>query len=302
MDPQPLPIPPNGSVPLRAIPTPIQLGIMRFTLPAGLDASDRDGPSAGPLANIQNWPVLGMHMPDSIASFSANGLPYYVSAGEGDDRGEVARIGAAGFTLDATAFPNAAALKANAQLGRLNGSQIDGDLDVDGDRDQIQVLGSRSFQLWDQFGNLVYDSGDILERVTAAAAPGNFNSDNEANQSFDTRSDNKGPEPEAIAVGVTPEGNTYAFVGLERQSGVAVFDITNPYAVRYVSYVNNRDFSVVINPADPDAAGDLGPEGIAFISAVNSPTGAPLVVVANELSGTTTIFSITESLFTDGFE
>jgi hypothetical protein len=298
--PQQLPIPPNGSVPLDVEPTPIQLGFVRFDQASGLDASDRDGPANGPMVNILNWPVFGMHMPDSIASFNANGLSFYASAGEGDDRGEVARIGSNSIALDALAFPTAAALRGNAQLGRLNASTIDGNLDADPQLEQLYVLGSRSFRIWDQFGNLVYDSGDILERVTSA--PGIFNSDNEANQSIDTRSDNKGPEPEAIAVGTIGE-NTYAFVGLERIGGIATFDVTNPYQTRFVGYSNNRDFSTVVNlTLDPDAAGDLGPEGIAFIPAAESPTGAPLVVVANEVSGTTTIFSVFESVFRNGFE
>ena len=152
-----------------------------------------------------------------------------------------------------------------------------------------------------EFGNLVYDSGDILERVTSTV--GRFNSDNSENQSVDLRSDNKGPEPEAIAVGSTPEGRTYAFVGLERVGGVAVFDVTNPYATTFKTYVNNRDFSVVVNlTVDPDAAGDLGPEGITFISAANSQTAAPMIAVANEISGTTTLFSVVEILFKNGFE
>lgn len=299
--PAPLPSPPNGSVPMRANPTPIQLGIVRFDRSSAMDASDRDGAANAPSINLQNWPVFGMHMPDSIASFSAAGANFYVSAGEGDDRGEVARIGAASFGLDAQVFPNASTLKTNAQLGRLNASTIDGNLDADAELERIQVLGSRSISVWDQFGNLVYDSGDILERIISV--PGLFNADNEANQSFDTRSDNKGPEPEAIAVGSTPSGRTYAFVGLERAGGVAVFDVTNPYATRFVSYTNNRNLSVVVDlTLDPDAAGDLGPEGISFISAADSPTGEAMIAVANEVSGTTTLYSVVEAVFRSGFE
>jgi YVTN family beta-propeller protein len=299
----PLPIPRDGTVPLDAEPTPVQLGFVRFVQPAGLDASDRDGPANGQAINIANWPVYGMHMPDSIASFSAGGSTFYTSAGEGDDRGEVARIGSGSITLDETVFPNRVALRTNAQLGRLNASTIDGNLDGDAEFERLQVLGSRSFIVWDQFGNLVFDSGDILEQVTALRFPLNFNADNEVND-FDTRSDNKGPEPEAIAVGRTPDGRTYAFVGLERIGGVAVFNVTDPYAVRYSNYINNRDFSVTINLVmDPDAAGDLGPEGIVFIAAGDSPTGAPLIAVANEISGTTTLFGIaSDVVFQDGFE
>lgn len=301
----PLPIPINGSVPLDPEETPIQLGFVRFDQPSGIDASDRDGPANGPLVRIANWPIYGMHMPDSIAAFSAGGATFYASAGEGDDRGEVQRIGNAAFVLDPAVFPAASVLKQNANLGRLNASLIDGNLDADAEFERLQVLGSRSFAIWDQFGHLVYDSGDILEQVTADRYPLNFNADNEAND-FDSRSDNKGPEPEAIAVGTFPDGRTYAFVGLERIGGVAVFDVTNPYDVQYRGYANNRNFSVALdfgNPAQvPNAAGDLGPEGIVFIRAADSPTGAPLIVVANEISGTTTIFGVADVLFSNGFE
>lgn len=295
--PQPLPIPPNGSVPLDAEPTPIQLGLVSFDVPSGLDASDRDGPAI----NIRHWPVFGMHMPDSIAAFSAGGKTFYASAGEGDDRGEVARI--SGLTLDPARFPDAAALQSNAQLGRLNASTIDGDLDGDGDFDRLQILGSRSMAIWDQYGNLVFDSGDILEQVTAARHPADFNADNEANQSFDTRSDNKGPEPEALAVGTLPNGHTYAFVGLERISGIAVFDVTDPYAATFAGYINKRDFGVVLDlDVAPDAAGDIGPEGIVFIPAADSPTGEAMIAVASEISGTTTLYTVSEVLFRDGFD
>jgi hypothetical protein len=240
-------------------------------------------------------------MPDSIARFEIEGEAFYASAGEGDDRGEVARISS--LALDTGVFPDAAALKTNAQIGRLNASTIDGNLDDDPELERLQVLGSRSMAVWDRFGNLAYDSGDLLELITAERYPASFNSDNEENQSFDTRSDNKGPEPEAIAVGRTPEGRTYAFVGLERIGGIAVFDVSNPYAVQSVGYANRRDFSVTVGlDANPSAAGDLGPEGIVFIAAPDSPNGRPMIAVANEISGTTTLFQISETLFADGFE
>jgi hypothetical protein len=45
------------------------------------------------------------------------------------------------------------------------------------------------------------------------------------------------------------------------------------------------------------AAGDLGPEGILFIEAKDSPNRKPLVVVGNEISGTTTIYQIDRAGF-----
>lgn len=118
--------------------------------------------------------------------------------------------------------------------------------------------------------------------------PDDFNSNNDANGSFDSRSDDKGAEPEAIAIGVI-NGRSYAFIGLERISGIMVYDVTDPHAPTFVQYLNNRDFS-----GDPtmDSAGDLGPEGIIFVASSDSPTGQPLLLVANEISGSTTIYSI----------
>ena len=79
--------------------------------------------------------------------------------------------------------------------------------------------------------------------------------------------------------------------------------MTDPYNVRFAGYTNNRDFSAVIDlDVAPAAAGDLGPEGIVFIPAADSPTGEPMIAVSNEISGTTTLYSIREALFKDGFE
>ena len=39
-------------------------------------------------------------------------------------------------------------------------------------------------------------------------------------------------------------------------------------------------------------AGDLAPEGVKFIAADKSPTGRPMLAVANEVSGTTTVYQV----------
>jgi 2',3'-cyclic-nucleotide 2'-phosphodiesterase/3'-nucleotidase/5'-nucleotidase len=134
---------------------------------------------------------------------------------------------------------------------------------------------------------LTFDSGDAFERITADAFPANFNASN-SNNTFDNRSDDKGPEPEGVVIGEIL-GNLYAFIGLERIGGVMVYDLENPATPRFVQYVNNRDFSAA---PDTPAAGDLGPEGLLFIKAQDSPNGKPLLVVGNEISGTTTIYQI----------
>lgn len=234
----------------------------------GLDASDRDQ-----AVNIRNWPVYGMLMPDAIATYAVDGITYYVTANEGDARSEDVRV--KDIVLDPSVFPNAAELQKDANLGRLKVSSINGDLDGDGDYDQLWTYGGRSFSIFDQNGNRVFDSGDQIERTIAAQFPQLFNQDG---GSVDGRSDDKGPEPEGVVIGQV--GNrTYAFVGLERVGGVITYDITNPTAPTLASY-------------QPGAVGDVGPEGLTFILAGSSPSGQPLLAVSNEVSGTTTLYQI----------
>lgn len=39
-------------------------------------------------------------------------------------------------------------------------------------------------------------------------------------------------------------------------------------------------------------AGDLGPEGFRFVAAKDSPTNSPILIVGNEVSGTTSFYRI----------
>lgn len=256
----------------------------------GLDASDDDG-----AITIASWPVRGLYMPDGIDTFTVGGQTYLITANEGDSRAytgydEEARIG--DLTLDATAFPNAAALQADTALGRLKVTAASGNTDAEPAYEQLYTFGTRSFSIWNALGELVYDSGDDLEQITAAAYPGEFNATNDENGSFDNRSDDKGPEPETVTV-ATIDGRVYAFVGLERIGGVVVFDVTTPTAPTFVRYTNPRDFG---GDAAAGTAGDLGPEGVLVIPASDSPTGRPLLAVANEISGSTTIYEIGDAL------
>jgi DNA-binding beta-propeller fold protein YncE len=257
-----------------------------------LDVSNKDD-----AINIANWPVKGMFMPDSIDSYTYNGQNFIVSANEGDSRdydGFSEEVRVKDLTLDPTAFPNAETLQKNENLGRLKTTTVNGDIDGDGDFDEIYSYGARSFSIWSDTGELVFDSGSDFERITAEADADNFNSTNDENDSFDNRSDDKGPEPEGLAIGKI-DGKTYAFIGLERVGGIMVYDITNPYNTHFVNYINNRNFDVDAQLADgttnPDV-GDLAPEGLAFIPAESSPNNKPLLVVGNEVSGTTTIYQI----------
>lgn len=262
-----------------------------------LDVSNRDG------VNIRNWPgVYGLYQPDTIASYSWNGATFLVTANEGDARdydgySEESRV--SGLTLSAD-FPSLADYSANG-LGRLNVTTALGDDDNDGEYERLFAYGARSFSIWDGGGRLVWDSGSQLERIAAALYGDSFNSNHLEGLSGDNRSDDKGIEPEALAVGQVGQ-RTYAFIGAERMSNIYIFDITNPFAPTFVEVVINRDLDADYaidddsSPAEVEGdyaiAGDLGPEGMVLVPAANSPTGSALLLVGNEVSGTTTVYAI----------
>jgi hypothetical protein len=276
--------PVTGLLPANPNALPSVLGFITFT-GQGLDPSDQDGG-----IRIAGWPILGQYRPDSIDAVEIDGTEYIVLANEGDAREYAAYAEEANgstLNLDPNAFPAASWLKANARLGRLRFIKDQGDLDGDGDLDLLWAYGSRSFSVRAADGSLVWDSGDLIERITAATFPANFNASNTSN-TFDSRSRNKGPEPEAIEIG-SVNGTPYVFVGLERVGGVMAFDMTNPAAPEFEQYINTRNFSQ--SPSNP-LSGDLGVEGLHFIAAEDSPTGGALLVAANEISGTISIYAV----------
>lgn len=183
----------------------VGLGLKDYSLPGNaIDPSN-----VSPVSQI-NVPLQGAYQPDAIASYEVNGQTYLVMANEGDaqeDDGDVERAG----TLFGTAAP----------LNRIN---VIRDLSTAGN---LVSMGGRSFSIRDSAGNIVYDSGNILE--TEAIARGIYD---------DGRSDDKGVEPEGVTIR-TINGRTFAFVGLERttQGAVGVFDITDPAAVSFVNMI-----------------------------------------------------------------
>ncbi|GAA0844438.1 choice-of-anchor I family protein [Marinobacter szutsaonensis] len=262
-----------------------------------LDASNKDD-----AIQFLNWPIKGMYMPDAITAYGANGQAYYLTANEGDARdydGWTEEFRVKDLQLDPQAFPDQEELQKQENLGRLrvssasgisngcNASDLATDVEADCVYNELYSYGARSFTIWNAQGVPVFDSGSDFERFVAEANPEFFNSSNDEN-GFDDRSDDKGPEPEAIVVGEI-EGRSYAFIGLERVGGIMVYDVTDPIQAMFVGYFNNRDFSAEVTSA---AAGDLGPEGLAFIGAQDSPNGQPMLAVGNEVSGTTTLWGI----------
>ena len=254
----------------------IPLGFKDYSLEENsLDPSDEDGG-----INLRTFDNLfGMYQPDAIASYEVDGQTYYITANEGDARdydGFSEEVRVDDLELDPTAFPNAEELQEDANLGRLKTTNTLGDTDGDGDLDKIYSYGARSFSIWNSDGELVFDSENELATITANLVPELFNSEGDE-ESFDERSDDKGSEPEGVVTGVV-DGQTYAFIGLERIGGIMVYDVSNPTDPEFVQYLRSE--------------GDIAPEGLDFIAAEESPNRNPLLVVAYEISGSTTIYEI----------
>ena len=249
----------------------------------GFDASDVSGSVL-----IANWPVQSFYIPDGVANYTVNNKTYLITANEGDEKEYTPlneRTTVSAVTLDATKFPQGDMLKETHALGRFRITNTQGDTDGDGDYDALYSVGSRSFSIWDPSNkSLVWDAGDQFEWITSKhpAVGRIFNADNEG-IAFKGRSRAKGPEAEGVAVAEI-NGRSFAFVALERTGGVMVYDVTNPTAPVFEDYQNTRSNTAL--------TGDLGPEGIQYISNANSPTGKPYVIVANEISGTITVFEI----------
>ncbi|WP_202703657.1 choice-of-anchor I family protein [Flavobacterium sp. UGB4466] len=238
------------------------LGFKNFnTAENAIDVSDKDDKIA-----FNPWKVKGMYMPDAISHFSANNTPYFVTANEGDAReyaayADIKRM--KDMKLDATAFPDAATLKLETNLGRLNLIADMGDGDGDGDLDELVAFGARSFSIWNgNTGKIVYDSKNDADKKT-----------NELGTYDDKRSDDKGSEPEAVVAAKMGSQNIL-FVGLERSDAFMTYDVTNPASPQYLQTVKTGD----------------APEGILFIPASKSPTKRSLLVVSSEGDGTVKIY------------
>lgn len=278
------------------------------TITQTIDASDRDGAGGTTAAQI-NDTVKGLPMPDSIATFTLAGTTYFITSNEGDARtddrdisrfGDIAGADSMNNILDTNSpsnFPlTQTGVRADSVLGRLNVSRLDGDTDGDGKIDDPTMIGTRSFSIWNaQTGALVWDSGSgnsnaadgsvnpatNFETLLLSLDPTRHNMNNGLTSNFDTRSDDKGPEPEGLTIGEI-DGKPYAFIGLERQNGLLMFDLSNPNAPVFTSYINSA------------GGGMISPEGLVFVSAADSPTGAPLLLAGYEVSNSIGIYAVPE--------
>lgn len=243
---------------LRILP----LGTKDFSLAANAI----DPTNTGNTIALGTWPVKSFFLPDAIAYFQINNKGYLITADEGDAREYTAFVEqerVAALNLDAAAFPNAATLKQNANLGRLNVTKTIGDTDKDGDFDALYSFGGRGFSIYDAAtGQRVFEIGKSLEEEVIKA--GKYD---------DGRSDDKGVEPEGVAIGHM-NGQTLAFVGLERADAVAVYDVSNPTSPVFLQLL---------------ATGDA-PEGVLYVSSSYSPNGRSMLIVSSEEDGQVKIY------------
>ena len=265
-----------------------------------LDVSNKDN-----AINITTWPIMGMYMPDAIDTYSIGDKNYIVTANEGDARewGDFSDVmNFKDVQVDTTKYTPFACHELDCSdekaLGKLDFSSVMGDANNDGIYETLYSFGARSFSIWDtdNMSTPIYDSGSLMAKYTADKYPDNFNASNDKN-SFDNRSDNKGVEPEGVTIGQVGS-QTIAFVGLERISSVMAFDVTDPMNVKLLGEINTRSFDdaklemAKNGTAAANADGDLGPEGLTFISATDSPSGKPLLLVGFEVSGTSRVFEL----------
>ena len=238
---------------LNAFTEIIGLGAKDFSVPGNEfdPRNDNDG-----TIEFINANAKGLYMPDGVAAYKSRGRTYLVLANEGDFREDNADRAAAGSTYGAA-----------SPLDRLRVSNRDSS------PGNLFAAGARSMSIREVDGEVVYDSGSILD--TEAHSRGIYD---------DGRSRDKGVEPEGVAL-LSIRGRTYAFVGLERttSSAVAIFDVTDPYNATFLDMIKT--------------AGDLSPEGLsAFAYRGNFYLAiANEVRAADETGAHTTLYRIDTS-------
>jgi hypothetical protein len=218
----------------------IGLGAKDFSLTGNeIDPKDNDN-----VVLFRSVAAKGFYMPDRVAIYKWRGETYLVMANEGD------------FREDNDDRSAASTFGAVSPLDRLRVSNRDSS------SGNLYAAGARSFSIRRADGELVYDSGSILDREAHARLIYD-----------DGRSRDKGVEPEGVAI-LQMGDRTYAFVGLERtlKSAVATFDITDLDAVRFIDMVVT--------------SGNLSPEGLAAYKY----RGNYYLAIANEVAapGSTT--------------
>ncbi|MDM1311368.1 alkaline phosphatase [Acinetobacter indicus] len=250
---------------------------------------------------VEEWRVKHLVHADGFSRRLGDDLPAHLS-----QLAKGAELNPDNFGYCGATAGNAGDCRKDHLLGRLNITWTEGyQKNADGTPklnergnlvyDHLYSFGARSVSIWTENSaqnglELVWDSGDDFEQYIAEHHPEIFNANHEE-AGMDNRSDNKGPEPEGVTLGQIGS-KTFAFIGLERAGGVMVYDVSTPSAPSFVQYLNSREMSASTEQIELGQAGDLGPEGLVFIAAKDSPNGQPLLVVGNEVSGSTAVYQL----------
>lgn len=250
---------------------------------------------------VEEWRVKHLVHADGFARRLGDDLPAHLS-----QLAKGAELNPDNFGYCGATAGNAGDCRKDHLLGRLNITWTEGyQKNADGTPklnergnlvyDHLYSFGARSVSIWTENSaqnglELVWDSGDDFEQYIAEHHPEIFNANHEE-AGMDNRSDNKGPEPEGVILGQI-DSKTFAFIGLERAGGVMVYDVSTPASPGFVQYLNSRDLKATTEQIELGQAGDLGPEGLVFIAAQDSPNGQPLLVVGNEVSGSTAVYQL----------
>jgi hypothetical protein len=260
--------------------------------------------------------IFALYQPDTMVGYSVNGEEYFIAANEGDDREydtweDLEK--ANGLELENGDSALSAELQAALLDTKMKKLRVLKDMGADdnGIYNELYMTGTRSFTIRDADANIVFDSGSMIEEELTENYAANFNTrvddtddaDDIAEldedgiayemigdtayfwEGVDARSLKKGAEPEALAVANIGD-NVFAYVGLEKQGGVMVFDVTSPTDVEFVQYFNDINYNAL-----PSKAGDLAPEGMVTFKQGN----ANYLAVANELSSTVAIFQLADT-------
>ena len=258
-----------------------------------IDTSDRDS-GKGPRSYLN---VVGSSQPDAVAGFKIGSGDYFLTANEGDAREYTCLnddLRASSLKVDSRRFPDWKTWSTNAELGRAKVNPNAGDRDGDGDFDTIHLRGSRSMTMY-RNGVPLWDSGKLLEEIQISAfGVANINGSHAlsadkstVNYTAQDRSDDKGAEPEGVAVGMVG-GARVAILGLERISALVVFDVSNPSSPTFIKWIQ----MLPTTPTPAAQATAWSPEGVIFVPADKSPNGKALFITSYELSGSMTVHQI----------
>ncbi|ESP05584.1 hypothetical protein LOTGIDRAFT_228108 [Lottia gigantea] len=212
------------------------------------DADLNDSPN-GDGINLQRRNIQAFYQPGDMKVFQHNGEDYLLTADTGAQKQFTAVEQGVDFTeskrgrqfdaneLNTNALGSATVddLRDNARLGRLYLSNLQQKLDgfddvITNTYTSLRMYGARGFSIWRPSDlSQTYHSGGEFEYQMKETYPSLFNGDivggnRVPTQDTDTRSDDKGPEPTAIATGMV-NGKRIAVIGSGRTGTLFVYII-----------------------------------------------------------------------------